>query len=244
MAFFGLFGKKSEASVLAKLAQRAGKKRGQAVDRWEAIRELSQMHSSEAVEALLPRFAFYVDPSITDQEEKDLAFDGIVAAGDAAIAPVLAFLGRSETISWPMKMLQKLVDETVVVDRLIELLEGMDTEYERDPEKKIQIISMLEERQNSRIAGVVARFLDDMNETARFQAVAAILAQPDQSREFGDALLSCLCSEESVRVRNRILEGFHAAGWRIEEDRQAAVKAKLTDAYWLDRKGLVAKKGD
>ena len=78
MALFGLFGKKDEGSALRKLAARAGKRRGQAADRWEAIDTLCRMRSREGVEALLPRFAFYVDPSITDQEEKDMAFQGIV----------------------------------------------------------------------------------------------------------------------------------------------------------------------
>ena len=62
-------------------------RRAQAVDRWEAIQALARMQTPEAVEALLPRFTFYVDPSITDQEEKDAAFEGIVATGEAAVAP-------------------------------------------------------------------------------------------------------------------------------------------------------------
>lgn len=33
---------------------------------------------------LLKRFTFYIEPSITDQEEKEVAFQGIVGAGGAA----------------------------------------------------------------------------------------------------------------------------------------------------------------
>ena len=90
MGLFDIFGGKSPEKALQKAAKHAANKRAQAVDRWEAIQELSRMGTSEAVEALLPRFTFYTDPSITDAEEKDAAFNGVVGAGEAAVAPVLA----------------------------------------------------------------------------------------------------------------------------------------------------------
>ena len=43
---------------------------------------------------LLKRFTFHMDPSITDQEEKDAAFRGILRAGRGAIEPVRAFAAR------------------------------------------------------------------------------------------------------------------------------------------------------
>src|SRR5687768_3186496 len=140
MALFGLFGKKSDSAQLKKWAERAQNRRAQAIDRWEAIQALVNAKSAEAAEALLPRFTFYVDPSITDQEEKDLAFDGIVATGEVAVAPVVAFLRKADSISWPLKILDRLLPRESVIEKLLELLTGMDTEYERDPQRKIQIL--------------------------------------------------------------------------------------------------------
>src|SRR5262245_43776249 len=98
MSLFGLFGKKSDSPTqVKKWGERAQNRRAQAVDRWEAIQGLANVGTAEAVEALLPRFNFYVDPSITDQDEKQLAFDGIVAAGPAAIEPVVAYLRKVES---------------------------------------------------------------------------------------------------------------------------------------------------
>ena len=55
MAFLGIFGKKSDGSGVRKHAERVANKRAQAYDRWESIQALSQMHTRESVEALLPR---------------------------------------------------------------------------------------------------------------------------------------------------------------------------------------------
>src|SRR5688500_2070216 len=75
MGFFGLFGKKN---ALGKHAERVANKRAQAPDRWESIQALGKIATtgepaerSQAVAALLERFTFYVDPTITDGEEKD-----------------------------------------------------------------------------------------------------------------------------------------------------------------------------
>src|SRR5687768_6639669 len=183
MALFGLFGKKSDSAQLKKWAERAQNRRAQAIDRWEAIQALVNAKSPEAVEALLPRFTFYVDPSITDQDEKDLAFDGIVAVGEGAVEPVVAFLRRADSISWPLKMLDRILGAEAVVEKLLELLAGMDTEYERDPQRKIQMLAALEERVDPRIASVAVRFLQDANETVRFHAAGAVLAQTEASEQ-------------------------------------------------------------
>jgi HEAT repeat protein len=239
MALFDLFGKKSDSAAVKKHAERATNRRAQAPDRWEAIAALAKLGTSEAVEALLPRFVFYVDPSITDQEEKDAAFDGIVAAGDAAVAPVKAFLRKADSISWALKILDRIVSPEGVVDTLLELLSEMDTEYERDPQRKIQSLVTLEERKDPRIAAAVARFLEDANETVRFNAVGALLAQPEAVAHRAE-LLRCFCAEESVRVRNRILDGFAAAGWDVG-DQATLVKARLPAGYALNAQGVPRK---
>jgi hypothetical protein len=236
MALFGLFGKKSDAAQLKKWAERAQNRRAQAVDRWEAIQALVNAKTTEAAEALLPRFTFYVDPSITDQEEKDLAFDGIVAMGDAAVEPAVTFLRKADSVSWPLKILDRLLPSEAVVEKLLELLAAMDTEYERDPQRKIQILATLEERRDSRIAQAAARFLEDANETVRFHAAGAMLAQAEAA-EHRPALLRCFCAEASVRVRNRILDTFSAHGWDVGQ-MGAEVQSRLPAGYSLDRQGI------
>ncbi|MBN1655531.1 MAG: HEAT repeat domain-containing protein [Deltaproteobacteria bacterium] len=236
MDFFGLFGKKTGASPLGKHAGRVASKRVQAVDRWESIQTLIKVGTPEAVEALLPRFTFYVEPSITDEEEKDAAFAGIVGLGEVALAPVILFLQKAESISWPVKMLDKLAPADFVISKLLELLEAMDTEYERDPQRKIQILATFEERTDSRVIDAVTRFLKDANETVRFTAVGALFAQEEVAR-CRQELVDCLCDEESLRIRNRILQGFCDRDWEIGARKEEVIN-NLPAGYYLDPKGF------
>jgi hypothetical protein len=240
MAFLGIFGKKSDSAGIRKHAERVANKRAQAYDRWESIQQLSNMKSRDAVEALLPRFTFYVEPSITDQEEKDAVFNGIIEAGALGIDPVVAFMQRVGSISWAIKILDKIAPPDLVVAHLLAVLEKMDVEYERDPERKNQILSTLAERKDPRIEAAVVRFLGDMNETVRFNTVAALSGQ-DAIANQTQAIITCLCAEDSVRVRNRIFEALAAAKISVKPQDEA-VKARLTANFTLDNNGVPKKK--
>lgn len=241
MGLLDLFSKKSGGGALRKHASRVANKRAQAPDRWDSIRALGQMQSADAVEALLARFTFSVDPSITDQEEKEAAFEMVVGAGEAAVEPVRRFMMEVDSIAWPLKCLDRVLPPEEVTGALLELLTGMDTEYERDPQKKVQTLAALEERRDPRIVEGARRFLDDMNETVRFHAVGALLAQGgDEEEAVRSALIDTFVGEESTRVRARILDGFVEHGWSVE-GRVDEVREKLPAGYALTAKGEVKK---
>ena len=75
----------------------------------------------------------------------------VTSATTLAIEPVVAFMRKAESISWAIKILDKIATNDLVVGYLLELLGGMDTEYQRDPERKNQILSTLAERKDPRI---------------------------------------------------------------------------------------------
>ncbi len=203
-----------------------------APDRWEALQALSKIDSEEAVEALLKRFTFYVDPSITDQEEKESVFEAVVAKGPLAVAPLKRFIKRSESLSWPFKMLYRVTSADDVRALLLELVATMDTEYERDPTRKVQLLSELENHKGEGVLPVVLPFLKDVNETARFHAVGAVLVQ-DNVAEAREALLETLGREDSMRTKARILEGVAAQGWAVDPK----LVGRLPDGFVLDANG-------
>ena len=227
-------------SALRKHAARVANKRAQGPDRWDSIQALARMGTPEAVEGLLARFGYQTDPSITDQEEKDAAFEAIIETGPKAIEPVKQALRTAETIAWPLKMLDRLLEPDEVITELIGALSTMHLEYERDPERKLSLLSTLEERRDPRIIEAAARFLDDVNETARFYAAGAIYAQGDADA-VRPALLVALGREESARTRTRILEGFASRGWDVGELREKLAK-QLPAGFSIDAKGVVSKK--
>lgn len=256
MGLFDFLGGGSDKG-LKKHASRVADKRAQAPDRAESIRHLANLKNAGAVEALLVRFSYKVDPSIIDQEEKEDVFNAIVDSGaDVALEPVRAyFRNPSRSVNWAIKILAHLVSTDELIDEILEVLAGMDVEYTRDPERKQQLIAALEDMRSPKIAPAVVRFLEDVNETSRFHAVGALLGQ--QAREGDPAagpsgadqpnvlavLAARLPVEESVRVKVRIADGLAEAGYVYEPGaaRESAAKALPTD-FAIDREGRVTRK--
>ncbi len=221
----------------------AGNKQAQTYDRMEAIHQLSDMKTPEAAAALLKRFTFAIDPSITDQEEKDVAFQGIIAAGVDCVPAVVEFCVKAEQLVWPIKILRELLDDQAYEDELVELLGRFDTEYARNVDPKVQVIQALEEVVSEDVREAVAPFLEDVNETVRFHAVQTTFAQNDA--ESVPALVKLLEAEESVRVKNKVAEGLLFRGWEIPAElRDAANKALAdTSTFGVGPNGKVVKRG-
>jgi HEAT repeat protein len=242
MGLFDLFKsekKNAKSSPAGKWADRI-EKRAQNYDRQEAIQALAEMATADAVEALLKRFTFHMDPSITDQEEKDSAFRGILRAGTDAIAPVRAFAGKAESLAWPMKIMKELVQGDAYVEELLRWLARWDTDYAKFVDPKVQILAALEEHKHAGIREGVERFLEDVNEPARFHTVSALLAQDDPA--VVPALAHLMGEEESVRVRNRIAGGLASREWIVPEDEREAVRKTLSPEFSLDSSGHVLKR--
>jgi HEAT repeat protein len=230
----------SAAVAAAKWAEKAGDKRAQNYDRQEALAALADMGTSEAAAALLKRFNFKMDPSITDQEEKDTAYNGVLRAGKTAIEPVRAFAAKAESLAWPMKILKDLLDENAYVEELILWLSRWDIEYAKFIDPKLQILSSLSAYKHEKIMTAVRRFLEDVDEEARFLAVGAVLAQDDPTAL--DPLLDTLVQEESFRVKNKIVDGILARGWPIPEERLVTARKVLPPGYALDGQGRLHKR--
>jgi hypothetical protein len=233
VGLFDFLSKKSAQSPVQRLAVKAADKRGMAPDRWEALQALMKIDSEEAIAALIQRFTFYVDPTITDQEEKEAVFNAVAAKGKISVEPLRRFIRKAESLSWPLKMLERVASPEEVLGILLELLATMDTEYERDPQRKLQVLSELETRRGPQVALAVQPFLQDVHESARFHAVGAVLAQEDAA-SLRDALAAVLAKEESMRIKARILDGFSRLGLAVD----AATAGKLPEGFSLDARGI------
>lgn len=224
----------------------AGDKKAQTYDRMEAIQQLAEMKTPDAAAALLRRFTFVIDPTITDQEEKEVAFQGVMAAGVECIPAVLdacaVAIKKGEQLTWFIKILHELLDDEDFRDELIELLGKFDTEYARNVEPKVQIIQALEEIVAPEVRDAVAPFLEDVNETVRFHAVQTTFAQNDA--ECVPELVKLLEAEESVRVKNKVAEGLSFRGWVIPPELRDATSGALRDTsgYHLSGDGKVARR--
>jgi len=230
---------------MVKLRKTVADKRAQTYDRNEAMDQLVAMGSPNAVGALLRRFDLKVDPSITDQEEKQRAFDCIVRIGHGDVGIRLADAGkatkeiddtplsaeekaqlgtavvkatetycqRAESLSWPLKVLRDLLDDEAFQSSLLTLLSKFDTEYSRNVEPKINLLTTLESFENDTVREHVEPYLDDVNETVRFHAVETVFRQRNEASLV--LFLEMAEREESVRVKNKIAAGLVEHKWTV-----------------------------
>ncbi len=254
---------------VARFADTAANKRAQNYDRMEAIAGLADLAQplqneaelektekgraqleqhektrAEAVSALLHRFKFVIDPTITDAEEKQVAFEGIQGVGKKALEPLRAFVEkhRSDSIAWPIKILKSAYtdDEEALVGELLSWLSKWDTEYAKFVDAKVQLLVELEDHKDARILEATKDFLLDVNETSRYHAVGCALAQDDTAAVAH--LVDMFIDEESLRIRNRVCEGFIPHGWVVPEDKRPDMRKFLPSEYSIDGEGKIRRK--
>src|SRR5262245_9509495 len=238
MGLFDFLGKKKSEPVLpkkastkevARLERLVANKLSQNYDRQEAIEELSKMASAESSAALLKRFNWSMDPSITDQEEKESAAQGIAGAGEKALDPIREYCKRAESLTWPLKVLKEIVPDDRYPEELLALLDQFDTEYVRNPEPKVQLIHTLESYPSEDVRVAIEPFLGDASEPVRFTAVASVFAMNDETS--APALVAALEEEESLRVKNRIAQGLSERAWTIPDELRDACRKGLPPDY-------------
>jgi HEAT repeat protein len=238
MGLFDLFSKKkSEAPTasgreLARYERLLSSKLSQNIDRQEAIDALCRMESAAAASVLLKRFDWMLDPSITDQEEKEACARGIVAAGEAALGPVRAYCKKAESVMWPLKVLKSIVPSESLAEELLALLDQYDTEYVRNVEPKVQLITELAEHKSDDVRVALEPFLQDASEPVRFATVTSVFAIGDSASVPG--LVAALAAEESQRIKNRISQRLAELGWSIPEELSATLRAALPSGYRLE----------
>jgi HEAT repeat protein len=242
---------------LASLIKTATDKRAQQYDRDEALRKLVEVGTPDAAEGLLKRFSVQVDPSITDEDEKQIAYDGIVAIGQgrkgdheeaeipelktAVIERTRAYCKTAANLTWALKVLRALESDAEYEDELLELLRAFDTEYMRNVEPKLNLLAALEQVKSEEARLAVEEYLGDVNETVRFHAVQTLFEEGDPAAI--PALVGALEHEESVRIKNKVADGFIRCGWRVPAELRDKYRSYTGDAYEyrMSDDGAVAK---
>jgi HEAT repeat protein len=244
MGLFDFLGKKKPSGgegasdrEVQRLERIVGNKLSQNIDRQEAIDALTKMGTAASAAALLKRFDWLMDPTILDSEEKESALAGVVRAGEDAIEPIRKYCRKSESLQWALKALAKIVPAERLADELLALLDQFDTEYIRNPEPKIQLISELSHHSTEEVRVAVEPFLNDASEPVRFASATAIftLNMPESVA----SLVAALETEESLRIKNRIAQGLLDRGWAIPSEQLTTCQQALPEDYRLDGARIV-----
>ncbi len=241
MGLFDLF-KKSESrkpseKEIARLTKVVSNKLSQDLDRQDALHRLVAMASVDAARALLKRFDWTLNPTITDQEEKALAVTGIIAAGLDVMPAIRGYCKRAESLTWAIRAIRGLVAEDDLVDELLCLLDEFDTDYTRNPEPKVQLLKALAESATDEVRIATEPFLTDINEEVRFTAVDTVLAAAQSAAL--PSLIDALKREESLRVKNRISCALVDAQWEVAGELQAELSNGTPPGFRIEAGRLV-----
>jgi hypothetical protein len=243
------------------LAKTAADKRAQAYDRDEAIRGLIEIGTPEAAAPLLKRFTLKVDPSITDQDEKQLALDGIVSIGKGERGKRVTDAGKEakEISSEPLTASEIAALRDAVVGHaraycktaetltlalkvMRELLD--DAAYEKELLSLLQGFDTEYTRNVEPKINLLAALEDVRSETVR-KAVEPYLLDANETVRFHavettfkqnnheslSPLVAMLKEEESVRVKNKVAEGLLRLGWTVPEALRNDFREGFRDVY-------------
>jgi hypothetical protein len=228
---------------IEKLVRNANNKYKPKDYRQPALSELidtARAGNSAAIVGLLARFAVNAEPSSEDEREKDWVCEALIDIGQTALPQIRRSLRTAESVSWIHRTLKQIVSPDEYKKELLEVLSDFDTEYERNPDRKLQTIVALSETTGEEIADALLRFLGDVDETVRFQTVGALAKlEIEVARE---PMLKTLCEDESIRVRNEVIEAFCHLGWPTTGHKKK-IDALLPKGYKHEKSGKIVKLG-
>jgi HEAT repeat protein len=242
MGLLDMLGMGGPEAKVRRLQKKAMQKFGPAENRQGAIEELGGLKTEAAIDALLSRYTFRVDPGITDDDEKARVLALVTQAGDVALAPVKRFISSRDEISWPLRALEGLLPEAEVVKFLVEVATKIGGEYSRVPEKKVLLLHALSAHRSPDIAAAVLPLLDDMDDEVQIAAAEVIVKQQHPAgRE--PLIQHFLKAHEASNARVReALSGLLAdSGWDVK-GYTPKVEAALPQGYKLDSRGKVLRK--
>ena len=249
MGIFDLFGSKEarSAEALRKQARKLTEKFGPPENRQKVIDQLGEDGSAAALQTLCMRFTVLAEPTITDQQEKESVLRWLADAGQDAVAPVTAFLHEQESgVAWGLRALAQVAAPAEVLRIAAEELRHLGTVYTRDPEKKLTLLAWVSEHHPGEAAATLEpaaiALLEDFSDDVRIGA-ARVLAQLPPSEASREGLIALLLrSGDNARVRGEVLGDLHAMKVDVKGHRPA-VEALLTEPWFLDKDGLVKRRG-
>src|SRR5215468_5988598 len=124
MGVFDLFSKEGrEHRARERNIGRAVNKYAQSPDRLKALQALRDDGSEEALYGLLKRFGMMYDKTIEDEQEKDWVFEVLAEKGITILPSLKKYMREAESISWPLRLLDKVADREVELAAIKEILE-------------------------------------------------------------------------------------------------------------------------
>jgi hypothetical protein len=224
-----------------KIGLKAVNKNAEGATRYEAMGELAQIGTPEAVFCVLQRFTVVIGGPTPDEDEKNKARQIVVAAGRTAIDPLMRFIRENETVGLALETLKDITQSTNYLDLLLELTRSFDPYFSKYPDKKIHVFREIGTFVDPRIVDALKPFLDDDDDDIRMAVVSALAAQNDEESTRELLIQSILDSNERPRIRMAACDALSEKGWTVKGYRKQ-VESVLPDQYYLNKQGQIITK--
>lgn len=180
----------------------------------DALFEMAESGDVDGVHILLARFEHLCPSTTVDREEKDYVVKLLVALGDQVVEPIQDYcIKKRKPVYWPLLVLQGLWPKEMLSEFVAEILEGLDNDYWRDPEKKVGLMDIAAAHDTERVTNALVQFVEDHHEDIRYASVATLLERDiDLSELFAKRIDG---DEESLRVRVLLAKGFADKKWNL-----------------------------
>ena len=241
---FGLFSKEKS---LEKTIAKATNKLSQQVDRWSALERLKEDGSDEALFGLCRRFGITSTKGVEDEAEKNWVVDTLVGVGNAALAPLVRYMGKAEQLAFPLRVLERIAPREKVLEVADSLFKSEPPGYVRMPERRIDLIRWFSEWKPAIDDEVVTRlspYVNDFDENSRFAAIDGMAGR--DPGKIGPPLIAALIrpEEESGRIKRTIVEVLEKSGAKLGDHADAvaaALTGPLADDFKVEQ-GIVKKR--
>lgn len=213
----------------------------QSADRYHAMEQLLADGSEAALVGIFRRFTMVSTKSIEDEEEKGWAYRQLAGLGTKVLPAAKAFCLEHDNVAWALRVIEDVASEEQEWEILDALLERHPPGYERDPKKKLQLLTHLADIDDPKVAESLVGYLEDSDEGVRYFAVEQLLDIGDEATS-KRGLIDRLChpEEDSVRLRTKILDGLAELGWDVSADADR-IRPRLGNEHEL-RGGKIAKR--
>jgi MoxR-like ATPase len=237
MGLFGFGG--GDVAKIDRLKKKATNKYGQAIERTTAMRQLRQIGTPDALEALLERFMVNVDVTITDHDEKRELYEWLLEAGERAIGPIERFVATHDGVYWPLKALKEIAGLDRAVDGLLAALDRAETLSQRVNEQRVQLVSNLRDFPHPKTLARLKLLVHDKHDEVRLMALDGLMTygEADAVSLVAERILDL---EETPRVRHVLFEQLIDLQWSLGPWKEAIEAAGvLPTHYQLDAAGKV-----
>lgn len=206
-----------------------------------SVMEEARKGNERAVMGLIQRFSVNAEPSTEDENEKAAVCETLIDLGEKTLPALRRGMRTAESVTWLHRVLRNIVGPEQYKKELLDVLLDFDTEYERNPDKKLQTIMALSDVEGEEVVEALLRFLEDVDETVRFQTVSSLVHHADEKAR--EPMLRVMCEDESLRIRHEIVEAFSQLGW-LTTGFKKKVDAILPAGYRHEKSGKIVKLGN